>query len=181
MLERITFKFSFAVYCRYLAGVHPSVHVRADIAVPATFDESGRIAAAESADAVSIAHEGDAGERPSGLRQRAQARSAYDRVELGTDISVGAYGRQQRAAYHGKTYSRKKKTTEQLSSFASIRRVIEETTFLSLQENKIFPLDFVSCRFRTAPVRHFFPRASVLGIFFELNNFQHLFAVNVAF
>jgi len=64
----------FAVQCcRYPVGVHSGIHMRADIAVSATFDEFGRAAAAESADAMSIAYEGDAGERPSGLRQGAQA------------------------------------------------------------------------------------------------------------
>jgi len=73
-VEKITFIFSFTVQCcRYPVGVHSGIHMRADIAISAAFDEFGRAAAAEPADAVSIAYEGDAGERSSGLRQGAQA------------------------------------------------------------------------------------------------------------
>jgi len=45
--------------------------MRADIAISAAFDEFDRVAAAELADALSIAHEGNAGEWPSDLRQGA--------------------------------------------------------------------------------------------------------------
>lgn len=62
----------FAI-CRYSAGVHSGVHLRADTAVSTALDESGRTAAAESKDTVSLAHERDAGKRSADLRQRAQA------------------------------------------------------------------------------------------------------------
>lgn len=88
---------------RYPAGVHPGVHVRTDIAVPAAFDKFDRVAAAEPADAVSIAHEGDAGKWPSDLWQGTEARSACDRIKLGTDVPVGAHDQQQWAACHGET------------------------------------------------------------------------------
>jgi len=45
--------------------------MRADIAISTAFDKFDRVAAAELADALSITHEGNAGKRPSDLRQRA--------------------------------------------------------------------------------------------------------------
>lgn len=54
---------------------------------------------------MSIAHEGDTRERSSILWQGAQARSAYDRVEFGPGVPVGAHNYQQRTTCHGKTSS----------------------------------------------------------------------------
>lgn len=158
---------------RYPAGVHPGVHVRADIAVPTALDESDRAAAAEPADAVSVAHEGDAGERPGDLRQGAQARSACDRVELGTDVPVGAHDHQQRAACHGET----------LLAFAgkirrngSRRRVIEETPFASARIREFFPsisLVYFVFPFPRSPISAVLCTSSsalcssALGVYFE--------------
>jgi len=92
---------SFLFVFRYPARLHSGVHLRADIALSAALNEPGGTAAAKPQDALPVAHEGDAGQRTSDLRQGAQARSARHRVELGPGDPVGAHDHQQRTAHHG--------------------------------------------------------------------------------
>lgn len=85
---------------RYPVSLHPGLHVCPHSPIPTSLDEPGRSVAPESSHAMPNSNERHSDQRPGGIRQRVETRSADDRIELGPSGAVGDNDKHQRPESH---------------------------------------------------------------------------------